>query len=196
MISQRAQYAVGIAFAAIIIGGLLAADGFFSATRTLHHRIAGASRQMSDFGPPTRTLPGDAKEGRPIVAEPLYVDVRIPTFFDEAEVRVNLDAFDTDVGKNTRIGVEFIEGSGQIRFFDTQVVRKPVMGLDSVEDQFYLYEVTSVIPLSEVPMPANRLRLVLSVPGLEFADALRIRRFDVTARRGSLIDAVRNRLHL
>ncbi len=169
----RAQYAISIAFGAVVIVGLLAADGLFSRTWTLHHPITGGTSQFSAIGPPTRM------DSVWAVAEPLYADARIPIFFDEADVRVWLLDMPEDLARRARIGVEFGEGSGNIRFFDTTWDGRVL---------------TTTVPLGEVPTPGNRLRIVISLPGM--SQPMQVGEFTVTARRSSLAGAIRHRLHL
>lgn len=171
--TTRAQYAIGIGFAAVVIVGLLAADGIFSETWILRHPITGGTSQFSAIGPPTRM------DFVWAVAEPLYADARIPVFFDEAEVRVWFLGLPEDLAGRARVGVEFGEGSGNVRFFDTTWDGRVL---------------TATVPLGEVQTPGNRMRIVISLPGMSYP--MQVGEFTVTARRSSLIGAVRARLRL
>ena len=193
MISTRTQWIVGSIFGAVIIVGLLAADGLFSKTLTVVSPISHASSQISTFGPPTRTeliAEEDGTQILDIVAEPLYVDVRIPVFFDEAEVRFSLGNLPWPVAQKARIGVEYGQGSGHIRFFETTmpVRRSDPPGSDT--------ELVAVIPVGEVPTPGNRMRVVLSLPDFPTDQRAVLQDFRVTARRTTLFAALRHRLGL
>ncbi|MEK7072957.1 MAG: hypothetical protein AAB974_00770 [Patescibacteria group bacterium] len=197
MISTRSQYAIGIVFGAVVILGLLAADGLFAKNWLVRSSLHGPTQQMSDFGPPTRTLPPTQDAARTVVGEPLYVDVRVPTFFDVADVQAVFFGLPDEVARAARIGVEFGEGSGQIRFFEGGLLTKNVYDLDGrIVQGMFIHELRASIPLSDVPTPGNRLRVVLSLPGLVYADAPQITTFSVTASRTSLLEAVRNRFGL
>lgn len=198
MTSPRTQWSISIVFGTVVVIGLLAADGLFSKTWTVVSPISRASSQISTFGPPTRiayvTGCCESRTGGPvvldIVAEPLYVDVRIPVFFNEAEVRFSLGNLPWPVAQKARIGVEYGQGSGHIRFFETTmpVRRSNPPGSDT--------ELVAVIPVGEVPTPGNRMRVVLSLPDFPIDQRAVLQDFRVTARRTTLFIALRHRLGL
>lgn len=171
--NARIQTIVGIVFSAVVLLGLLAADGLFSKTWILKHPITGGTSQFSAIGPPTRM------DSVWAVAEPLYADARVPVFFDEAEVRAWFLGLPDDLAARARIGVESGQGSGDVRLFDTAWDGRVL---------------TATVPLAGVPTPGNRLRIVLSLPGM--SRPMQLGEFTVTASRRSLVEAVRHRLGL
>ncbi len=98
---------------------------------------------------------------------------------DEADVRVWFLGLPEDLAGRARVGVEFGEGSGNVRFFDTTWDGRVL---------------TATVPLGDVQTPGNRMRIVISLPGMSYP--MQVGEFTVTARRSSLIGAVRARLRL
>lgn len=165
MTSAQRQYAVGIAFTAVVIVGLLVADGFFSSTWTLRHPITRGTSQLSTFGPPTRL------DGANVVAEPLYVDARIPPWFDTVQVTASFlnSAYDPS---GARIGVELPDGG--LHFLPTTAAVSPV------DAGFTL---TASGDVSQLPVAGRRFRFVLSLPGVIPERPLMLTAFTVTAAR-------------
>lgn len=165
MMSAQKQYAIGVAFSAVVILGLLAADGFFSPTWTLTHPITRGTSQLSTFGPPTRL------DGRSVVAEPVYVDARIPPWFSRVEVTATFlnSAYDPSAA---RIGVELPDGG--LHFLETSTAVSPV------DAGFTL---TARGDISDLPVAGRRYRFVLSLPGVIPEQPLTLTAFTVMASR-------------
>ncbi len=163
--TSRTQAIAGIAFSAVALLGLLAADGFFSRTWTLRHPITGGTSQLSPFGPPTRLA------GRTVVAEPLYVDARIPVFFRRVSVEARLlnSAYDPSMA---RIAIE-LPGGG-LHFLPTTVEVSPI-------DAGFVLRAEGDI--ADLPVEARRFRFLLSVPGVTSERPLTLDSFTVTAAR-------------
>lgn len=178
----RTQYAISIAFGAVVIVGLLAADGLFSRTRTLRHPLTGATSQLSDFGPPSRTAPPETVDGavmRKVVAEPLYVDARIPVFFDAVSVDLRLRGNMIDAS-GIRIGVEAPDGG--IAFLPTSSEGIPAHDRTPMQTVVHARARLRDLPMSG----GRRFRFVLALPGVTPEAPLEIESFDVRATRGGL----------
>lgn len=165
MMSAHKQYAVGVAFSAVVILGLLAVDGFFSQTWTLRHPITRGTSQLSTFGPPTRL------DGNTIVAEPVYVDARIPPWFSRVEVTATFlnSAYDPS---EARIGIE-LPGGG-LHFLETTPTVSPV------DAGFTL---TARGNIAALPVDGRRYRFVLSLPDVIPERPVALTMFTVRASR-------------
>lgn len=166
---------VGAAF----VGALLAHDGAFSRQVVLSHPLLYGSRQMSDFGPPTRLDLNTDLSGvvrRKVVAEPVYVDVRVPSFFDVIDVRMVLREAQT-VEDDIRIGFELGRESGKYVLGETQVIAEPALGGKMRST------IVSTLSLTGIPHENNQFRLVLSLPGVDPEHPVLLQEFTVTARR-------------
>lgn len=164
----------------LVILLLLARDGAFSSTWTVTARPVGSSPQMSDFGPPTRleeeTDPSGVQR-RKVLAEPIYADVRVPSFFDEIEVMLRLWEA-VPIEDDIRIGFELGRDSARYSFGETAVEAIPALGQGMLPTI-----VRARLPLVGVPHEDNRYRIVLSLPGVDPEHPVRIDAFTVTARR-------------
>lgn len=170
----------------VVVIGFLAADGAFSATWTIRANLFHATTQMSDFGPPTRldVVGGAGNLQRLIVAEPVYIDARIPSFFDEIDAQVILRNV-SDSASST-IGFELGRGSAQYRFHTTHREDRPDGSI----------ELRARLPLNGIPHEDNRFRLVLSLPGATHATPVTIESFTLVARRsGGLRAFMRRFIH-
>lgn len=178
--SRQPNTVVLLVLCLIVVVGFLYADGAFTISWTVTARPVGSSPQMSDFGPPTRleeeTDPSGVQR-RKVLAEPVYVDVRVPSFYDEVEVALRLWEA-TALEDQIRIGFEMGRGSGQYQFGEARVEAIPALGQAPLPTT-----VRTTMSLAGIPHEDNRFRIVVSMPGVDAEHPVRIDAFSVTARR-------------
>ncbi len=177
---HRITPALFFILAAAIVGGLLYRDGAFSSSWKVEAPATGASARMTDFGPPTRLIvdvdPSGVKR-RKVLAEPVYVDVRVPAFFDEIDVSLRLWEA-TKIEEQIQIGFELGRNSGTYQFDETQIEAIPALGEGMLPTTAY-----ATLSLAGIPHEDNRFRIVISLPGVDADHPVRIDAFTVTARR-------------
>lgn len=177
--SRRNTIVALLALCLIVIGGLLYADGAFSSSWTVRLDSAAHSRHISELGPPTRLTTDVDPSGveRPkVLAEPVYADVRIPSFFDEVDVQLRL--WEAQNNENDiKVGFELGRDSGEYAFGTTTVEAIPALGQAPLPTTVH-----TRLSLAGIPHEDNRFRFVLSLPGVDPDHPVRIDSLTITAR--------------
>lgn len=166
--------------AALFLGVLLYRDGFFSSTLVVVSPPADPAYRLTDFGPPTRLTvdvdPSGVQRSK-VVAEPIYADVRIPSFFDVVDVQLRLREAE-DMQEHIQIGFELGRDSAQYAFGETSIEDIPALGQASLPTIAH-----ATLSLVGIPHEDNRFRFVFSLPGVDPDHPVRIDTFTITARR-------------
>lgn len=161
----------------IAIGALtffVISDIGISETQTFTTDFQKSDRIFSDLGPPTRVV----KDGKTVtaVAEPLYVDVRVPTLTDFVQARVNFVSSKENQGIEPQVGIE--DRDQNVQLFP-----------------MFTIKTDSKIDLTNYKRHDGMVRFVISAPGVSKDHSMSLVNFVVETHRKSIVGLLGDEVH-